>query len=276
MDWLSIGSAALGAFGTGYNIYTNKRDFDYQKALQQQIFQREDTAVQRRVADLKAAGMNPALAMGSQAGAGSVVARSNTNDINPGASLDYLNAAQQIKAQRINNQTLQYERDRIKAESDAAQYTAALTKHRALAEMGIFSMPYYNGKGVDLESIVNPGEVNWNADYGSPVIHEFNAKVKEWDWTDTKHSNETQKIINDGYRVITDQQKLYLESLKSQFSMSQESLNSLVANICKMRGMENETTRVQNELDKLDWQKDKWTYEQICSLIVGLTNSITF
>ena len=101
LDWLSgIWDFGSKLFQTGYNLFTNKRDFDYQKNLQKEIFEREDTAVKRRMEDLKAAGLNPNLAAGSAAGAGAVVGRSTTNDISVGSALDTIAAKNQLALQR--------------------------------------------------------------------------------------------------------------------------------------------------------------------------------
>lgn len=97
----AIGSVGLGAWQTAQNYNTTKQNFnlqnqnyqlqkdafqfqkdsylqnfEYQKNLQNQIFSREDNAVQRRAADLQAAGLSKTLAAGDGAGAGSVVSTS--------------------------------------------------------------------------------------------------------------------------------------------------------------------------------------------------------
>lgn len=55
------------------NLKFQKEQYAYQKQLQQQMFAREDNAVARRVADLKASGINPVLAAGQAAAAGQEV-----------------------------------------------------------------------------------------------------------------------------------------------------------------------------------------------------------
>lgn len=80
IDVGSIFSGIGSLIGAGTGIYNsvqgnklNREQFNYQKDLQQQIFNREDTAVQRRAKDLEAAGFSKWNAVGQQAGAGAVV-----------------------------------------------------------------------------------------------------------------------------------------------------------------------------------------------------------
>lgn len=88
-DLAGIGSiiSGIGGIGIGIgnsisNAQINKKNYElqkdwmnYQKQLQREIFQREDSAIQRRASDIAAAGGNPAMAWesGNGASAGSIV-----------------------------------------------------------------------------------------------------------------------------------------------------------------------------------------------------------
>lgn len=70
----SVLDTASGIFNNERNIHFAEQNLAWQKQVQNTTWQREDNAVQRRAADLKAAGFNPLLAAGGAASSGQAVA----------------------------------------------------------------------------------------------------------------------------------------------------------------------------------------------------------
>lgn len=123
-DITSVGSTLAGtvdSFLTNrHNLYLQKQNLAYQKDLQKEIFAREDNAVQRRVADLKVAGLSPTLAAGSSAGAGSVVSTSAPQKRN---NLEALTALASVK-------TLLAQQQRAQTEADIARQQLDMSKEQ--------------------------------------------------------------------------------------------------------------------------------------------------
>lgn len=107
----AISGPVSNAAGAVYDIWRDFRDFNYAKDVQQTVWDREDNAVQRRAADLQAAGMNPYMAAGSAAGAGSVVGHVGTSPRNIGSFLDASMALQQDKQAKIQTNILKNQKD---------------------------------------------------------------------------------------------------------------------------------------------------------------------
>lgn len=130
------------------NLAFSTEQYEYQKRLQQTLFSREDNAVQRRVADLKAAGLSPVLAAGSGAGAGQAVStaapHAETPEINVGlgekiqAVLDAKSAIQQIQNQKEQNNLVKAQKKYYDAQSaKVAQESTNLETANAIQQFNL-------------------------------------------------------------------------------------------------------------------------------------------
>lgn len=106
------------------NYQLQKENLDYQKSLQKVMFEREDNAVQRRVNDLKAAGLSPVLAAGSSANAGPVI---STSAPQRGNDLQGYLALAQVGTMIANQQ-------RAQTEADIARQTLNQSRIKTIAD----------------------------------------------------------------------------------------------------------------------------------------------
>lgn len=102
------------------NLDFQRENLDYQKTLQEKIFEREDTAYQRTVNDMRLAGLNPVSMQGTNA-AGEAIQTSSpestkTSDIQ--ALGEIMNVISQLNVNRNNNSVSQANANLINAQAE--------------------------------------------------------------------------------------------------------------------------------------------------------------
>lgn len=147
------------AVTNGLNYKLQKDNLAYQKDLQKIMFSREDNAVQRRVSDLRKAGLSPTLAAGSSASAGPVVSTSapqRLSDLN-----GYLALAQ------VGTMLAQQQ----KAQTDADIARQQLKQSKIATDNAKLDNKFYNDKGVA------PVEVN--QDWKTRLVNLLYPKLED-------------------------------------------------------------------------------------------------
>lgn len=122
----SVFNSISGAIANEKNLAFQKETLDYQKGMQKEAWAREDSAAQRRVADLKAAGLSPVLAAGSAAATSSPIPVL-TPQVNPTrveSPADSILQAIAVKNGLEQIAKTQAEVMRTRAEADLADLTA--------------------------------------------------------------------------------------------------------------------------------------------------------
>lgn len=158
------------------NYNMQKDELAYQKDLQKLMFAREDNAVQRRVNDLKAAGLSPTLAAGSSASAGPVVSTQTPQKL---SNLNGYLALAQVGTMLANQQKARTEADIAKQQLKQVE----------------LDNKYYENKGVA------PIEVN--QDWKQRLVNLLYPKLEDMLFgdVDKKKPGIVQKVItalNDG------------------------------------------------------------------------------
>lgn len=185
-DVLSPVSTGLGfisnTVANGLNYKLQKDNLAYQKELQQIMFGREDNAVQRRVSDLRKAGLSPVLAAGSAASAGPVVSTSapqRVSDLNGFMALAQIGTmlANQQKAQsEAEIARLNYEQNKMNTDYFKENGISPIEANMSLSQLLVNK---FNSEGNDVLDRILEGVANFFVrdprDYGFPSLPSWSS-----------------------------------------------------------------------------------------------------
>lgn len=118
----SVIGGGTGIIGAGINAWSQQRTNKKNEALMRESWARDDTAVQRRAADLEAAGMNPLLAAGGAAQSGSPIKLDapQYGDIATGA-IEGAQKANAIATTQAQTQLIKNQADKVNEEKQGVK-----------------------------------------------------------------------------------------------------------------------------------------------------------
>lgn len=180
-DVLSFG---YNVFGNERNYKTNRKDVawqreqylenrDYERALQQQIFEREDTAIQRAVQDAGKAGFSPlSVAGGNGAGAGAIVGATQApssqqatfNQLSPIDVMGFMRSMQEMAIAQDANERAEKQ---VNAEIAFQNANLALEREKfgmdfALKNAEMFNNLQMSDKGLKQEANLANARLAWD------------------------------------------------------------------------------------------------------------------
>lgn len=220
------------------NYQLQKENLAYQKSLQNTIFHREDTAVARRMADLKNAGLSATLAAGSAANAGQAI---STKAPEKQSNLDALMTLANVQTRLAEQQRAQTEADIAKQRlfgenlANVGSFITSLGKANNLYQ-NVLDSSYYTRRGISpsehnmdwqqrLVNLIAPKLETWFTGLSDSAIPSIVNHVKNTVAPLKKPTYENGIVINSKGQSLTDaqvsllkQKSLYREFLQSGFT----------------------------------------------------------